>query len=354
MLAGVVLGTRPEIIKLSPVIRAFSARTIPQILVHTNQHYDPELDEIFFRQLNLPAPDYNLSSGAGAQGRRTGLMAQGVEQAFLDCKPDLVVVQGDTNSTLAGALAAAKLGIPIAHVEAGLRSFDKSMPEENNRVATDHLSRWLFAPTSTSEANLAAEGLSQGVHVVGNTVVDALFAHRAGPGARHAQPGYILVTIHRQRNTENRERLDELIGTLDRFSRTTGLGVRFPIHPRTANRLREFGLTEKLDALPLTTALPALGYGEFHAALRDAQAVLTDSGGVQEEACVLGVPAVTFADRTDRPETVAIGANVLAPTESRAVAELARIVGGDRPSWKQPFGDGNTGQKIVELLYPPE
>lgn len=353
MLAGVVLGTRPEIIKLSPVIRAFSARTIPMILVHTNQHYDPELDEIFFRQLNLPAPDYNLGSAARGGDRRTGLMLQGVEQALLYSTPDLVVVQGDTNSTLAGALAAAKLKIPIAHVEAGLRSFDRLMPEENIRVATDHLSRWLFAPTATSEQNLAAEGLSRGVHVVGNTVVDALLAD-GGSGSQPTDRRYILATIHRQHNTETRARLDELIGALDHFSRTTGLEVRFPIHPRTVNRLSDFGLTEKLRALPLTTVLPALGYEEFQAALRDAQAVLTDSGGVQEEACVLGVPAVTFADRTDRPETVAIGANVLAPTGSRAVAELARIVEGDRPAWEQPFGDGDTGQKIVDLLYPPE
>ena len=357
MLVGAVLGTRPEIIKFSSILRALSARRVPYFVVHTNQHYDRELDAIFFEQLQLSPPDCNLGLGARADTRRTGLMLQAVEQALLDRKPDLVVVQGDTNSTLAGALAASKLNIPVAHVEAGLRSFDRSMPEEINRVTTDHLSTWLFAPTETSAANLNAEGLTAGVHVVGNTVVDALQWHAdslASPPAHSSlQDGdYLLATIHRQNNTESRERLVELVDTLDAISDATGLEILFPAHPRTVNRLAEFGLTDALNSLPRTTVLPAMGHLEFLHVLKHAQVVLTDSGGVQEEACVLGVPAVTFAATTDRPETVDIGANLLAPTGQAAVTNVSKILDAKPAKWAHPFGDGSTGEKILSVLVP--
>ena len=357
MLVGAVLGTRPEIIKFSSILRALSARKIPYFVVHTNQHYDRELDAIFFEQLQLAPPDYNLGLGARADARRTGLMLQAVEQALLDRKPDLVVVQGDTNSTLAGALAASKLNIPVAHVEAGLRSFDRSMPEEINRVTTDHLSTWLFAPTDTSASNLAAEGLTRGVHVVGNTVVDALLRHADDLAQSSVDPSlkgreYALATVHRQHNTETRERLEELLRTLGAISDTTGLRVVFPAHPRTVNRLSEFGLTKALNSLPGTTVLPAMGHLQFLSTLKHALIVLTDSGGVQEEACVLGVPSVTFAERTDRPETIQVGANVLGPSGADLLAETVRILNGPKTTWKSPFGDGNSGERIVAILSP--
>jgi len=357
MRIAIVLGTRPEIIKLSPILRSIEkVAGASTVLVHTNQHYDRELDALFFEELHLKAPDYNLGVGTHSHGRQTGLMLAGIEDAIIKEEPDAMVVQGDTNSTFAGALAAAKLGIPVAHVEAGLRSFDRAMPEEVNRVMTDHISTYRYAPTVRAAEHLRAEGITAGVHMVGNTVVDALFQHMAvaqGVGAAALNKGaedYVLTTLHRDSNTDHADRLGELLNALEQVHARSGLEVLFPAHPRVLHRLECFGLLDRARNLPGVRIVEPMGYLEFLMFLKHARAVLTDSGGVQEEACILGVPAVTLRTSTERQETLEVGANVLTPTGPEAVQAICNAVSADRREWPNPFGDGTAGKRIVEHL----
>lgn len=357
MRIAIVLGTRPEIIKLSPVVRAISAKaTIKSLLIHTNQHYDRELDAIFFEELELAAPDFELAIGSHSHGRQVGLMLTAIEEVLMAQRPDAVIVQGDTNSTFAGALAATRLQIPVAHVEAGLRSFDMAMPEEVNRVMTDHISSVLFAPTQKAAGNLRAEGITRQVHVVGNTVVDALSHHldaataagRDGPWASGYQ--YLLATVHRDSNTDSKERLEELLAAFQQVHKESGLDVVLPAHPRLTDRLRRCGLLDRAQGLTGVRILEPLGYLEFIVALKHARAVLTDSGGVQEEACVMGVPCVTLGNSTERQETLEVGANVLAPTGPEAVAAVKAALNLRQRTWPNPFGQGDAGERIVDVL----
>ncbi len=352
-----VLGTRPEIIKLSPIIRSISTReSATSILIHTNQHYDRELDAIFFEELNLQAPDFDLGIGTHPHGRQVGLMLAAIEEILMAHRPDVVVVQGDTNSTFAGALAAAKLHIPVAHVEAGLRSFDMKMPEEVNRVMTDHISTFRFAPTPRAAGHLHAEGITEGVYVVGNTVVDALCQHlevasdagKNGPWADGRE--YVLATLHRDSNTDSPARLNELLTALEQAHEVSGLDVVLPAHPRVIHRLERFGLLHRARSLSGVRILEPMGYLEFLVALKHARVVLTDSGGVQEEACILGVPCVTLRTSTERQETVEVGANVLAPTGPEAVAAIRTALTVQEHDWPNPFGQGDAGERIVDLL----
>ncbi len=352
MKIAIILGTRPEIIKMSPVIRECEERGLEYYILHTGQHYSYEMDRIFFDQLQLPAAKYNLDVGSGLHGAQTGKMLSGIEQILLEDTPDVVLVQGDTNTVLAGALAAAKLHIKVGHVEAGLRSFDRTMPEEINRIMADHISDYLFAPTGTSKLNLLAEGIpEEKIFVTGNTVVDAVYQNleisrqTVDPlkDMGLQEQGYFLTTVHRAENTDSKTRLSAI---LDGFRQVYGefrLPIIFPAHPRTVKMMHEFGLQ-----VPAGVRITEpVGYLEFLQLESGARLILTDSGGLQEEACILGVPCVTLRDNTERPETVDVGANVIAGRDIVSCTRQMMQVGN---GWKNPYGEGDAGKLIIELF----
>ena len=349
-----VLGTRPEIIKLSPLIRECGRRQIPFFVLHTGQHYSYEMDRVFFEDLELPAPQYNLDAGSGLHGEQTGKILAGTERVLLAHRPDAVLVQGDTNTVLAGALAATKLHIPVGHVEAGLRSFDRRMPEEINRIVADHVSDLLFAPTETAARYLRREGIpDEKISVTGNTVVDAVFQNQEiakkktgvteRVGAREGD--FILVTAHRAENVDDRGRLAGILEGLGAVGEESGMQVIFPVHPRTAKMIREFGLETRGIRI-----VPPLGYLEFLLLESRAALILTDSGGIQEEACVLGVPCVTLRENTERPETLEVGSNVLAGTDPMTIQQRSREMRSRDRGWENPYGDGHAGERILEVL----
>lgn len=349
MRVDVVLGTRPEIIKLAPVLDGLAQRGLAHRLVHTGQHYSYEMDRVFFEQLGVREPDVRLEVGSGSPGEQTGKMLARLEETFLAGRPDLVLVQGDTNTVLAGALAAAKLHIPIGHVEAGLRCGDWRLAEEQNRVVADHVSTLHFAPTKVSKANLAREGIRKEVTITGNTIVDAV--RRWLPKGRNRSPlrgeaeGYILSTLHRQENVDDARRLRSLLSSLDRVGRDLGLEVIYPVHPRTRNRI----VTHRIPAGRNLRLVDPMGYLEFLGSLAFARLVLTDSGGVQEEACILRVPCVTVRETTERPETVQVGANVVAGVTSKEILRAARKMARRKRHWRNPFGSGRSGQRIARI-----
>lgn len=319
-----VVGARPQFIKLAPVLRAIAEHNqahpdlpIRDILVHTGQHYDYEMSGVFFEELGLKHPDYHLGVGSGSHGAQTGEMLRRIEEVLLTVKPDVVVVYGDTNSTLAGALAAVKLHFPVAHVEAGLRSFNRHMPEEINRVLTDHMSEYLFCPTETAVKNLEREGITRGVYLVGDVMYDALLQYMELAERRSTilrdlglEPRrYALATVHRAENTDDPARLGGILEGLHRIV-ASGLPVVAPLHPRTRTAATRYGLS--LDGLKV---LPPVSYLDMLMLEKHARVILTDSGGVQKEAFKLSVPCLTFRDQTEWPETLVAGANRLVPTE---------------------------------------
>lgn len=353
MRVAIILGTRPEIIKMAPVIRACQARREDHFILHTGQHYSYEMDKVFFEQLELPDPKHNLDVGSGTHGKQTGRMLADIERVLLDEKPDVVLVQGDTNTVVAGALAASKLHIKVGHVEAGLRSFDRGMPEEINRIVADHVSDWLFAPTAKSADLLRKEGLPESrIHVTGNTIVDAvlqnkLLAEKKGKGPHDfgAAPGkYVLVTAHRAENVDVATRFQGILDGANRVARELGVPAIYPIHPRARKMLHE----HKLDAGDVHIVDP-FDFMTFLRMESHASIVLTDSGGVQEETCILGVPCVTLRDNTERPETVDVGANVLAGTDADAIVAAARKMRDAPRKWENPFGDGTSADKILTI-----
>ena len=307
-----VVGARPQFIKCAPVSREIRKKHT-EILVHTGQHYDPEMSDIFFKELLIPRPDYHLDVGSGSHGQQTGDMLVRVEEILLHQKPDLVIVYGDTNTTLAGALAAAKLHIPVAHVEAGLRSFDRTMPEEINRVVTDHISDLLFCPTENAVKLLANEGITRGVHLVGDVMVDALefnkeIAEKRSPILERlgiTPDQYLVLTVHRPANTDSQEHMESIIGAVGE----AGMPVVFPVHPRTHKCLEAYGMGGRLPANIIVTE--PLGYLDMLKLMRHASKILTDSGGIQKEAYLLGVPCITLRENTEWVETVKEGWNVL-------------------------------------------
>ena len=354
MKISVILGTRPEIVKMAPVIRHLSKTGGNFFILHTGQHYSYEMDKSFFDILELPDPAYNLDAGSGTHAEQTGKILVGIEKILVQEQPDVVLVQGDTNTVLAGALAAAKLHIRIGHVEAGLRSYDRQMPEEINRVIADHISDFLFAPTATARNNLQKEGIpDEKIFTVGNTIVDAVFqnleiAKKSGDilGSLGLETGrYFLVTAHRAENVDDPERLAHLIAGLRAIAEEYDLPVLFPIHPRTEKNIRQFGIVT--DGLTLTSPKNFLEFLQLEA---HAKLVLTDSGGVQEETCILGVPCVTLRDNTERPETVDVGANTLAGVEPEQIITATRKMISVSREWKNPFGDGTAAEQIVGIL----
>ena len=354
MKVAIVLGTRPEVIKMAPVVRELARRNTDFFILHTGQHYSYNLDGVFFEQLELPQPKHNLDVGSGSHAEKTGKMLVGVEKALLEEKPDIVLVEGDTNSVLAGALAAAKLHIKVGHVEAGLRSYDRSMPEEINRVLTDHLSDYLFAPTEIAKELLLGEGIPERkIFITGNTIVDAVYQNLeiANSKAKALEKlglhpkEYFLVTVHRQENVDDRGRFGGILKGLKRLSEVFGMRVIYPIHPRSTKRMKEFGF--QWDGIELTDPLDFLGFLHLEA---NARLVLTDSGGVQEESCILGVPCITVRDNTERPETLEVGANILAGTIPEKILECSEIMLGRENNWRNPFGDGKAGERIVSII----
>ena len=351
----IVLGTRPELIKLEPVVRACERRGVDYSLVHTGQHYSEDLDGVFFEQLGIPEPDHHLDVGSGSHAAQTGAMLEALEPVVEAADPDTVVVQGDTNSTLAGGVVASKLPTRLAHVEAGLRSYDRGMPEEVNRVLVDHVADDRFVPTDRARENLRAEGIAGGsVTLTGNTVVDAVRHHTRIADERSTvlsdlglEPdGFLLLTAHRQENVDDPERFERLLTGVARYADREGLPVVYPIHPRAARCCREHGLTVP-DAIRRVDPLPYLDFLRLEAT---AALTFTDSGGVQEETCVLGTPCVTLRDSTERPETVDVGANRIAGVDPEAVVAAA-VEMRDRPrDWENPFGDGRAADRILDAL----
>lgn len=345
-----VVGARPQFVKAFVVSRELR-RDHEEVLVHTGQHYDEELSAVFFEELGIPEPDYNLGVGSGSHGRQIAGMLPGLEDAIEAEAPDVVLTYGDTNSTIACAILVAKMEPPLAHVEAGLRSYNWSIPEESNRVLTDHASDLLFAPTRTAVENLAAEGITDGVYQTGDVMYDAMLWARDHATENSsvlsrfglAEDEYVLATIHRAGNTDDPERLAGIVEGLSAVSRP----VVLPLHPRTRNRLVEFGLYEAFD--DAVQLVEPVGYLDFVRLLDGASVVATDSGGVQKEAFFLDTPCVTMREETEWVETVDSGWNVLVGADSAAIQTA--IAGSTRPDSKpQPFGDGTAGRKIVEAL----
>ena len=349
-----VVGARPQFIKAAPVGKALRAAGHTEVLVHTGQHYDDEMSAVFFRELEIPEPDYNLGVGSGPHGWQTGHMLIHLEEVLLTEKPDWVLVYGDTNSTLAGGLAACKLRIPLAHVEAGLRSFNREMPEEHNRVLTDHCSDLLFCPTQTAVDNLAREGINQGVHLVGDVMYDAVLQFGALAQERSTildnlgltPKRYLLATVHRPYNTDDPERLRSI---LEAFIEV-GEPIIFPVHPRTRQRIEELAGTVNLEPGTCNLRLiEPIGYLDMLVLEQCARMILTDSGGMQKEAYFFGVPCVTLRPETEWVETVEAGWNVVTgPDFERVIAAVQSF----NPNGRRPtiFGDGTAAQRIVALL----
>ena len=347
-----VVGARPNFIKAAPVIAAIAARRIGQVLVHTGQHYDELLSDVFFRELGLPPPDIQLNVGPGSYGRQMGRLLGRLETTLADLKPSLVVLYGDVNSTLAAALTASQLHLPIAHVEAGLRSFDLSMPEEVNRRVTDILSDLLFATSPEALDNLAAEGIDMSrVHHVGNPMIDTLLSRLDRlpdrPRIEGLDPGrpYAVATVHRPANVDRRVDAARTVKALAGVARQ--LPVVLPLHPRGRRNLEAYGLA----ASPNLFVLPPLGYLEFLSLVRDAALVVTDSGGIQEETTVLGVPCLTLRPNTERPITISHGTNQLVSAETLSAAVAATLSSPKPPaSARPPMWDGHAGERIADII----
>ena len=366
MKIATILGTRPEIIKMAPIIDEISKRGIDQIVLHTGQHYDKEMSDNFFRDLEIPSPDYNINVGSASHGKQTGLMMKGIEEVLVSEKPDIVLVQGDTNAVLAGALVASKLHIAVGHVEAGLRSFDMTMPEEINRRVADVASSMYFVPTVESAINLLAEGFSRrNLIITGNTVVDACFRHLEIAKKRGIEEeslsrldienmdNILTLTMHRAENVDDRKRVTSIIEALKELDQ---MNIIFPIHPRTKNTLQEFGLFDELDSLEHVHIIKPIGYLDFLQLTSASTLILTDSGGLQEEAITLDVPALTLRYNTERPETVTSGGNILVGSDKDAILEyVGRILSDEefRDRMKNapnPYGQGDSAKLTVDAI----
>ena len=352
MKIAVVFGTRPEIIKLSPILRELEKRSLDFFIIHTNQHYDKNMDEVFLKELNLPKVKYNLRIGSGTHANMTGKMLIEIEKVFQQEQPDTVIVQGDTNTVLAGALAATKMHIKVAHVEAGLRSYTK-IPEETNRILTDRIADYCFVPTKTQEEILLAEGIDEkSIHVTGNTIVDAVLQNIELTNSDSKLPKnlsekqYILLTAHREENVDNPEKLKTILKATSAFAKKHSLAVFFPLHPRTKLIIEKY----KIDIPKEIQTNEPVGYLEMLQLIKNAKIIFTDSGGIQEEACILQVPCITLRESTERPETVEIGGNKVVGTNHEKILEEAETMLTKTINWKNPFGDGTSAEKIVNLL----
>jgi UDP-N-acetylglucosamine 2-epimerase (non-hydrolysing) len=354
-----VVGARPNLMKIAPLIEEMENRPdLGQQLLHTGQHYDDRMSQVFFDQLKIPPPDIYLGVGSGSHAEQTAKVMIAFEKVLLEDRPDVVVVVGDVNSTLACAITAAKLWIPVAHVEAGLRSFDRRMPEEINRIVTDMLSDFLFTTSRDANENLWHEGIpAERIFFVGNVMIDSLRKHQEQARELHTparfgmQPGgYALLTLHRPSNVDTPEVLSGILVAIEELQR--GISILFPAHPRTVNRLYEFGLVERLETLPGLQVIEPLGYLEFLDVMMHSRLVLTDSGGIQEETTALGIPCLTLRENTERPVTILEGTNVLVGSEpARIVTETRRILASEGKMGGVPeLWDGRASRRIVTIL----
>lgn len=353
----VVIGTRPGIVMFSPIIRQLEKCGADFFVLHTGQHYSHNMDGVLFTDLSLPTPKYRLESVQHCKyhGEQTAEMLRGIEEILLDERPQIVLVGGDANTNLAGALAARKLHLTVGHIEAGERSFDWSMPEEHNRVMIDHISDYLFATAEKSKNNLIREGIRGRIVVSGNPIVDACYqnlelARRRGAPQRFgvARKQYILVTLHREENTDQPARLKSALKAMHALGEDQGLPVLLFAHPRTRKRIQELGFADELGK-GIRIEEPA-GYLDFLDLLASAALVCTDSGGVQQEACIVKTPALTLRDNTEWTETVEMGANVLVGVDPSAAVEGARAMIRKQGDWGQPFGDGTAAKQIVSTV----
>ncbi|WP_415380169.1 non-hydrolyzing UDP-N-acetylglucosamine 2-epimerase [Halosimplex sp. TS25] len=350
-----ILGTRPEIIKLAPVIHRCEKRGISYTVIHTGQHYSDNLDSVFFDQLELPTPDYNLDVGSKSHGEQTGEMLIGIEEILQSEQPEVVLVQGDTNSVLAGAIATSKLEIELGHVEAGLRSFDRDMPEETNRVVADHVADCLFPPTEKAKSYLVEEGIPESrLCVTGNTIVDALQRNRKLADRKSSvlaeleldRSEYLLMTAHRAENVDDEDRFRQILTGVGQVADDLRADVIYPIHPRAESKLEAFDLSIP-DRIRLVEPQE---YLDFIKLQENAKLILTDSGGVQEEACILEVPCVTMRNSTERPETVSVGANKLSGVDPADIESNATTMLQRNSNWENPFGDGTASEKILQEI----
>lgn len=348
---AIILGTRPEIIKLSPVIRELKKRSIAFDLIHTNQHYSDDMDEIFFKELNLNKPKFNLKVGGLDRSSMISRIISQISIIYRKKKYKYVIVQGDTNSVLAASLAANFEGIPVGHIEAGLRSFDKGMPEETNRIITDHISTHLFCPTDNQNVILNKEGIMSGIFVLGNTVVDAVYqnlrlAEKNNYFVTNADK-YILLTLHRPSNVDDKKTLSSIISVLHKIGKNNKLKILFPVHPRTEQSINKFKI--KIDSNIFKVIKP-LGYLEMLLAEKNSSLIMTDSGGIQEEACILKIPCITIRNNTERPETVVVGANIIAGNKKKGIIQAVSKTFKSKRDWENPFGRGDTSEKIVDVI----
>lgn len=343
-----IVGARPQFVKaavISRLIKDKYAERISEFLVHTGQHYDQNMSEIFFEEMRIPKPDLNLEVGSGSHGKMTGIMLEKIEQVLLDQKPDAVLIYGDTNSTLAGALAASKLHIPVCHVEAGLRSYNKLMPEEQNRIVADHLSELLLCPTQTAIDNLQKEGITEGVSLTGDVMFDASLFYRTLENNNSVLPelpkNFFLATIHRAENTDSQERLTAIVNALN----DSGKSGVLPLHPRTKKYLDMYGLTFN-DNIQI---IDPVGYFDMLELEATADFIVTDSGGVQKEAYFFNKPCITLRDQTEWVETVEVGWNTIVGADYNRILETIESF---TPPVEHPdlYGDGKSGEKIVEEL----
>lgn len=354
MKLAIVIGTRPELIKMAPVMRELKRQHIPFTFIHSNQHYSKNLDQNIINNLSLPNVDFHLNVGSGTHAFQTGKIMMGVEPILTKIKPNYVLVHGDTNTTLACALSAVKLHIKVAHIEAGLRSFDYSMPEEVNRMLTDRISDLLFAPSKISQKNLINEGIIKSrIHVTGNTVVDALKQHieiartqsNVIEKLKLIPQEFILATAHRPENVDSRLQLEKTIRLLAGMSKYSGMQVVFPIHPRTNSNLMEFGIEVNSSRIRL---IEPVNYLDTLALIDSCALVITDSGGLQEEAYVLNTPLITIRTSTERPETKS--ANFIVGLDLAKAKKAWDQYENNKCKWKETLGDGNAAKKIVAVL----
>jgi UDP-N-acetylglucosamine 2-epimerase (non-hydrolysing) len=354
MKLAIILGTRPEIIKMSSLIKELEKRKLDYFILHTGQHYSYEMDKIFFEELILPLPKYNLDIGSHIYGKQLNLMMKGVEDVLKKEKPNVILVQGDTNTVLVGALVAYRLGIKIGHVEGGLRSYE-IMVEEINRVLTGLHASYHFASTNLSKENLLKEGIDENkIFVTGNTGVDALLENIKIANSKYdvlkklnlEKNSYVLVTAHRPECVDHKHNLKNILGGLGLVHNKFNVPVIFSTHPRTRNRIKEFGL----DMPDGITIIDPQGYLEFLQLMANAKLIVTDSGGLQEESCVLKVPCVTIRESTERPESLDVGSNVLAGYDPLKILECSeKMINKDR-TWENPFGDGKASEKIMNVI----
>lgn len=345
-----IVGARPQFIKCAPVSKELR-KNHQEILVHTGQHYDDEMSKLFFDELDIPKPDYNLDVGSGLHGEQTGKMLIEIEKILLDEKPEFVLIYGDTNSTVAGALAAAKLHIPVGHVESGLRSFDRSMPEEINRVVSDHVSVILFVPTQTAERNLQKEGITKGVFNTGDVMYDALLSN-IKIAEKHSEilsklklksKDYLLATVHRPSNTDRKKNLEDILSAFSKIKKK----IVFPAHPRALKYIEKYNLRDKFGENVLL--VKPVGYLDFLLLEKNASKILTDSGGIQKEAYILKVPCITLRENTEWIETIKDGWNILVGSDTEKIVEAVENFY-PRSNQNKYYGDGNASKKIKNIL----